>query len=86
MELLLPVAKSLITGKLVSVHDVARGRACQCCCPSCGMGVVARQGEVNAWSFAHDATSEHQATSPCTVSFQSVSRYMDSFLAGKLTQ
>ena len=33
-------------GQLVSVEDVARGKACECCCPECGETLVARQGEV----------------------------------------
>lgn len=44
-------------GHIVSVEQVERGLACGCMCPSCGNAVVARQGDVRAWHFAH-ATSE----------------------------
>jgi len=40
-------------GRLVSVDEVARGKACECCCPACGELLIARQGEVRAWHFAH---------------------------------
>lgn len=40
-------------GSVVSVADVQRGLACGCVCPACGTGVVARQGAVRAWHFAH---------------------------------
>lgn len=36
-----------------SVDEVARGLACECKCPSCGERVLARQGEVREWHFAH---------------------------------
>ena len=44
-------------GKLVSVRDVDNGKACGCCCPSCEEELVARQGEVRAWHFAHASGS-----------------------------
>ncbi|MBK1650366.1 competence protein CoiA family protein [Rhabdochromatium marinum] len=40
-------------GQLVSVEEVARGKSCDCCCPSCGEILIARQGEVRTWHFAH---------------------------------
>lgn len=40
-------------GRLVSVEEVARGKACECCCPQCGEVLIARQGDVRAWHFAH---------------------------------
>ncbi|WP_295459225.1 competence protein CoiA family protein [uncultured Thiodictyon sp.] len=40
-------------GRLVSVEEVCRGKACECCCPGCGEVLIARQGEVRAWHFAH---------------------------------
>jgi competence protein CoiA len=40
-------------GRLVSVEEVARGKACDCCCPACGEILIARQGDVRAWHFAH---------------------------------
>ena len=40
-------------GRLVSVENVSRGKACDCCCPECGEVLIARQGYMRAWHFAH---------------------------------
>jgi len=40
-------------GRVVSVEEVNRGKACDCCCPACGEILIARQGDVRAWHFAH---------------------------------
>jgi competence protein CoiA len=40
-------------GRVRSVDEVARGLACDCTCPCCGHQVMARQGEVREWHFAH---------------------------------
>lgn len=45
-------------GELVSVMDVQRGKACDCCCPVCGEVVIAKQGEVRVWHFAHESGSD----------------------------
>ena len=42
------------TGELRSVHDVPRGLACGCICPSCGTRLEARQGTQKAHHFAHE--------------------------------
>ena len=42
-------------GKIISVHDVERGKACECCCPVCGEVLIARQGEIRSWHFAHES-------------------------------
>ena len=39
---------------IVGVADVLRGRAADCVCLSCGRPVVARQGDIRAWHFAHE--------------------------------
>lgn len=44
--------------ELVSVRDVIRGKACECACPACGEILIARQGEVRAWHFAHESGNE----------------------------
>ena len=41
------------TGGRVSIEGVPRGLACEAVCMSCGTPVVAKQGEINAWHFAH---------------------------------
>ncbi len=40
-------------GQVRSVDEVDRGLACECICPACGEQVLARQGEVREWHFAH---------------------------------
>lgn len=41
------------TGKIVHVNDVERGAACNAKCPACDKPLIARQGEILAWHFAH---------------------------------
>jgi len=45
-------------GRVKSIEDVSRGLSCECYCPSCGEVVIARQGEVREWHFAHESGSE----------------------------
>ena len=40
-------------GRIRAVDEVARGLACQCVCSVCGESVIARQGEIRGWHFAH---------------------------------
>lgn len=40
------------------IDEVARGLACDCTCLECGRRLVARQGLVREWSFAHQADSD----------------------------
>ena len=39
------------------IDEVERGLACNCTCWECGRRLVARQGVVREWSFAHQADS-----------------------------
>ena len=41
-----------------SVDEVLRGLACECTCPNCGEKVIARQGDVREWHFAHSTVVE----------------------------
>ena len=45
-------------GRVRAVSEVARGLACECRCPACSEAVVARQGEVRGWHFAHVSGAE----------------------------
>lgn len=45
-------------GEVVSVRDVVRGKACECACPACGEVLIARQGEIRAWHFAHESGND----------------------------
>ncbi len=51
--LLLPFAKRLSDGNLVSPDEVKRGQACNCICPGCNIAVLAKQGTEREWHFAH---------------------------------
>ena len=48
-------------GELVHVQDADRGARCACICPACGQPVVAKQGEVRIWHFAHAPGAECKA-------------------------
>lgn len=41
------------SGALVRIDQVDRGLACRCTCARCKGPLIALQGEINAWSFAH---------------------------------
>lgn len=60
------VAVSL-SGTIVSINEVANGRSCECACFECGEPVVAKQGHVRDWHFAHDA-----GMPPCEVNPESL--------------
>ena len=47
-----------VSGKIVSIHDTANGLACDCKCLCCDERLIARQGQVNDWSFAHESGAE----------------------------
>ncbi len=40
-------------GRIHHVRSVENGRNCECVCPACRETLVARQGAVRAWHFAH---------------------------------
>lgn len=73
MDTLIPIAINRDTGEWTEVSEANRGTACNCICPSCGQGLIARQGEINAWHFAHDNASEHP-DKDCELSFYSCCR------------
>ena len=49
---------ALKNNKLVHVDDVESGIACGCVCPSCGVNLIARKGEINVHHFAHSSSCE----------------------------
>ena len=59
----------LYNGRLVDVSEVERGVACGCVCPGCFTPLVARQGRVNVWHFAHDQLGG--SVEGCTASSES---------------
>lgn len=46
------------SGRLVSIHNVERGAACNCVCPGCGRPLVARKGDELRHHFAHAVDAE----------------------------
>lgn len=45
-------------GSAAAIKDVPRGRACNCVCFACDMPMIARQGDLKKWSFAHAARTQ----------------------------
>lgn len=67
---LIPFGELIENGYLVDAASVNRGEACGCVCPSCKTPLVARQGEVNEWHFAHKSKDNDKNTEePCEYSF-----------------
>lgn len=65
----IPFAIESCSGELVEVGHVKAGRDCGCVCPSCGQSVIARQGNINQWHFAHDSKCVTPPDSLCEISF-----------------
>jgi hypothetical protein len=50
---LIPFALRASDQQLVDVSEVSRGKRCACICPSCKTPLIARQGTIKEWHFAH---------------------------------
>lgn len=46
------------TGEVVDVAEVPNGAHCGCVCPACSTPLVARQGDLKVWHFAHESRGE----------------------------
>ena len=46
------------SAKIINIRDAANGLACDCTCSYCGDRLIARQGEIKDWSFAHESGAE----------------------------
>jgi len=46
------------SGQMISVRDAENGLNCKCTCPVCHGDLIARQGNVREWHFAHDSGIE----------------------------
>ncbi|MDP3253094.1 MAG: competence protein CoiA family protein [Hydrogenophaga sp.] len=46
------------SGAVRFVSEVNRGAACGCVCPVCTSPLIARQGQLKEWHFAHEASQE----------------------------
>lgn len=66
----IPFGKRISDGRFVDATEVGNGASCGCLCPSCGMPLIARQGDVYAWHFAHDTGKiDGYTLSKCEYSF-----------------
>ena len=55
------------TNEVRFVGDVAQGRAANCICPACRSPLIAKQGQLNVWHFAHSAGQERPECYPGAV-------------------
>lgn len=55
--------------QFVDVADVPKGRKCGCICPSCHIPLIARQGRINRWHFAHASRKIEDLEQGCQYSF-----------------
>lgn len=84
LDVRIPFGLLVDTGELVDVGSVDRGRVCNCICPSCKTPLIARQGELKEWHFAHRSQKIHDKTrQECDFSFALSVRLMIRQLAEK---
>lgn len=59
----IPFGWHIPSQRMVKAKEVAKGRACECVCAACGVRLIAKQGLVRVWHFAHDeeANCHHAA-------------------------
>lgn len=55
------------SGAVRFVGEVENGAACACVCPTCGAPVLAKQGELNSWHFAHQPGQERPECEPGSI-------------------
>lgn len=69
-NLRIPFALRAADQTLVGPEEVARGAACGCICPSCGLPLVANQGEYKVWHFSHNTRGrDKEVAEQCDYSF-----------------
>ena len=57
----IPFAWSRDLRRYVTPMNVANGLKCNCICPICKKDLIARQGDIKAWHFAHTSEEDDQA-------------------------
>lgn len=82
---LIPFGLNTESNTIVDVHDVQKGKACGCICPSCHTTLIAKQGDINEWHFAHLSNKESIDTveNICEYSFYTSVRLMALQLIGQ---
>lgn len=75
---LIPFGLHTVSGRLLDISEVVRGKACECVCPVCKQRLVARFCVDRADHFAHDKVSGNQGINEveCTLSFYVAMRLM----------
>lgn len=74
---LIPFGLRRRDGVFIDVEEATRGKSCGCVCPSCGISLIARLGEVNTAHFAHDSQNgSKDEIEACKFSFYVSVRYM----------
>lgn len=77
LDSLIPFGLHKETNELVNVGSVPRGVACDCIFPCCKTPLIARQGTVKEWHFAHRSQGVHKETETlCSLSFEVSVRLM----------
>lgn len=58
-------------GSFVDIAHVEKGKNCNCTCPSCHMPLIAKQGDIKEWHFAHLSNKESidRTENACEYSF-----------------
>lgn len=54
----MPYARRRTTGALTPIAAAERGQRCDCVCLGCNRPVIAKQGRINAWHFAHATSAD----------------------------
>jgi len=54
----IPFGLRRVDDRMVSPLEVENGKKCGCICPGCGRDLVAKQGDIHAWHFAHDSGAD----------------------------
>lgn len=81
----MPFADRITDGLPVDASSVPRGRGCGCICQSCSAPLLARQGDIRVWHFAH-ATSDSSANKVCEYSPLVSIRLMAHQILGDLSE
>jgi hypothetical protein len=73
----IPFGQLIASGKFVDVASVPGGSNCGCKCPSCNTPLIARQGQIKQWHFAHQSRGVHaEISNECDYSFEMSVRLM----------
>lgn len=86
METKIPFGVSRTSNRMLDVFEVKRGKACDCICPSCHSSLIARQGEMNIWHFAHDPDAEQKSETACEYAFWTSIHLMSMQILAELTE